>query len=79
MALPEKRQHVMLAKAVKINVLHDHHLVGRRLEQRIVQHLFGIFRVATGKELESFRHASRRAHQSLPIWVLPNQLDLPSY
>ena len=38
-ALPEKRQNVMLAKTIEINVLDDDHLAVVNGEERVVQHL----------------------------------------
>ena len=36
---PEERQHVVLAEAVEVDVLHDHHLVVADVEERVVEDL----------------------------------------
>ena len=42
MRLAEEGQQMVLAHRIKLNVLHDHHLVVIHIEQRAVQHfLYG--------------------------------------
>jgi hypothetical protein len=49
----EKRQHVVLAQAKKLDVLHHHHLVVLHFEQGAVDNLADVHAIATGEEAES--------------------------
>ena len=49
-ALAEERQQVMLAQAVEVDVLDDHHLVIIDGEQRVVEHGVDVGRVAARQE-----------------------------
>ena len=40
MANTDKRQHVVFAQTVKLNIAHDHHIVRFRLKDRTVHHIF---------------------------------------
>jgi len=58
-ALPKKRQQMMLAQAVEIDVLDDHHLAVVDREQRAVQDLVDVGVVAAGEKRQRlFGHAS---------------------
>src|SRR3954468_7425128 len=39
MAAAEKREHVMLAEAIELDVLHDHHAAGGLGKERVIDHL----------------------------------------
>jgi hypothetical protein len=68
-ALPEKRQQMVLAEAVKVDVLHDDHLAVVDGEQRVVQDLVDVGVVAAGEELERFLDAFGRVQQPLAARV----------
>ena len=70
MALAEERQHVMLAEAVEIDVLHDDHFAIVHREQRIVEDRIDIGVVAAGEELQRFLDALRSPDEPLSSRVL---------
>ena len=59
-ALAEERQQVVLAQAVEVDVLDDHHLAIIDREQRVVQHLVDVRRVPARQKLERLFDAFRR-------------------
>jgi hypothetical protein len=65
MAAAEERQHVVLAQAVHLDVLHDHHAAGVLREERVVDHLLHVGAVPLGEEGERLRHSQRRLLQAL--------------
>jgi hypothetical protein len=69
-AAAEERQHVVLAEAVELDVLHDHHPARGLGEERLVDHRFGIAAVAVGEEGERSGHALRRPRQPLALGIL---------
>ena len=70
-ALPEERQQMMLAQAVEVDVLDDHHLAIIDGEQRVVQYLVDVRRVPAGQEPERLLDAPRRVAQSLALGIFP--------
>ena len=64
MALAEERQQVVLAQAVEVDVLDDHHLVIIDGEQRVVEHLVDVGAVPAGQKLVRLLHPLRRVAQS---------------
>ena len=58
-ALAEERQQVVLAQAVEIDVLHDHHLAVFDGEQRVVEDFVDVHAVAAREELERLFDALR--------------------
>ena len=60
----EERQQVVLAQAVEVDVLDDHHLVIIDGEQRVVEHGIDVGRVAAREEPERLLDALRRVDQS---------------
>ena len=58
--LAEKRQEMMLAQAVEIDVLHDYHFTVVHSEQGIVQNLVNIGIVPARQELECLRNPHGR-------------------
>ena len=65
MALAEERQQVVLAQAVEIDVLHDHHLAVVDGEQGVVEHFVDVHVVAAREELEGLFDALRGIQQPL--------------
>src|SRR5687767_7488375 len=59
MAATEERQHVVLAKAVHLDVLHDHHAARLLGEEGIVDHLLHVGAVAMREKAEGLRDALR--------------------
>ena len=64
-ALAEERQQVVLAQAVEVDVLDDHHLAVIDGEQGVVEDLVDVHVVAARQELERLFDALRRIQQSL--------------
>ena len=52
MTLPEKRKEMMLAEAVEVDVLDDHHLVIIDSEERVVEDGVDICRIAVRQKSE---------------------------
>ncbi len=63
--LAEKRQHVMLAQRIDLDVLDDHHLLVFFLEHRRAQNFRRLEIVAVGQELQRLGHALGRLLQAL--------------
>jgi hypothetical protein len=63
-ALAEKRQEVMLAEAVEIDVLDDHHLAVINCEQRVVDDFVDVGLVSAGQEAQRLFHALRRVAEA---------------
>ena len=76
MALAKKRQHVVLAQAVEVDVLDDDHLVRNAVKEGVVQHLLRIQIVTAGEKGHGLGDAGGRAEQSLPLGIFPDQFDL---
>src|SRR5207247_15565 len=70
MAATVKRQHVVLAQAVELDVLHDHHAVGLLREDRVVDQLYGVDTVAGCEKSQRGRDALRSAHEAFALRVL---------
>ena len=70
-ALAEERQQVVLAQAVEVDVLDDHHLVIIDGEQRVVEHRIDVRRVSAREKPERLLDALRRVDQTLARRVLP--------
>ena len=66
----EKRQHVVLAKAVEGDVLDHDHLVVVLVEHRVGDDVFGAQSVAVGELAQRLRHSLRRRLQTLALRVL---------
>ena len=64
-ALAEERQQVVLAQAVEIDVLDDHHLAVVDGEQRVVEHFVDVHVVAARQELEGLFDALRGIRAAL--------------
>ena len=62
-ALAEERQQVVLAQAVEVDVLHDHHLAVIDGEQRVVEDFVDVHAVAAREELEGLLDALRGVQQ----------------
>jgi hypothetical protein len=60
----------VLAQAVDLDVLDDHHAVGRLREHRAVDQLLRIGPAARGEEFDCLRDPLRRLEQALPMRVL---------
>ena len=69
-ALAEKRQQMMLAQAVEIDVLDDHHLAVVDREQRPVQDLIDVGAVAAGEKRQRLLDPLRRIEQTLALRIL---------
>ena len=69
-AAAEERQHVMLAQAVDLDVLDDHHAVGRLREHRAVDQLLRIDPGAGSEELDRLRDPLRRLEQAFAVRIL---------
>ena len=69
MGLAEEGQHVVLAEAVEVDVLDDHHLVVGDGEQRLADHLLGPV-VALGQERGPSPPAPA-CRQALAVRILP--------
>jgi hypothetical protein len=61
--LPEKRQQMMLAKTVEVDVFDDHHLVIIDAEERIVEDGVDICGIAARQEVERLFHSFRCVEQ----------------
>jgi hypothetical protein len=62
---------MVLAEAVEVDVLDDHHFAVINREQRVVQHLVDVGRVSARQELERVLDALGSVDQTFPIGVLP--------
>ena len=69
-ATAEERQHVVLAHAVELDILHDHHAVGVLREDGAVDDVFEVSSIAGGQEFKGLGHARRSLLQSLARRVL---------
>ena len=65
-----KNGSMVLAQAVELDVLHDHHAARGLGEERLVDHLFRVRAVAMGEECERLRHAQRRPDEPFARRVL---------
>src|SRR5215469_14627133 len=70
----EKRQHVVLAKAKHLDVLHDHHLVIADGEQCLAQDILGTLGVAARQKFKRRRHTCRRTQQAFTARILADTL-----
>src|SRR5687768_6971389 len=68
-ALAEERQQVVLAQAVEIDVLHDHHLTVIDGEQGVVEHFIDIHAVAAREEREGLFDALWCVEKPLAAWI----------
>src|SRR5688572_8433595 len=68
-ALAEERQQVVLAQAVEIDVLHDHHLTVIDGEQGVVEHFIDIHAVAAREEREGLFDALWGVEKPLAAWI----------
>ena len=68
--LAVERQHVVLAQAEELDVLHHHHLVVLHVVQRAVQDIFDVHLVAAGQKAQRLVDALRRAQQAIALRVL---------
>ena len=77
-ALPVKRQEVVLAERVELDVLEDHHMVGAAREIGVVDDRLQLLAVAARQERHRLRDAVRRLLQSLAFGILSEfDDDLP--
>ena len=70
-ALAEKREQVMFAQAIHVDVPDNDHLVVLNGEQRSVEHVLNVFMIAFGKKLECLSHARRCVLQAPPLGIFP--------
>src|SRR5215467_4737995 len=70
MSLTEEWQEVMLAKTKDFDVLHDHHLVVRNIEQRAQQRFLRALPITFGQILHRSRHACRSVPESITLRIL---------
>src|SRR5260370_391127 len=68
-AAAEERQHVVLAEAVDLDVLHDDHAVGLLREDRAVDQLDGIGALTRREERERGGDALRRLDEAFALRV----------
>ena len=73
-AFAEERQQVMLAEAVEVDVLDDHHLAIIDGEQRVVQDVIDVRIIPTGEESQRLFHTRGRTRQSFTVGVF-TELD----
>ena len=66
----EKRQQMVLAQAVEIDILDDHHLAIIDREQRVVQYLIDVGAVSTGQKPVRLLDAPGRVEQPLAGRIL---------
>ena len=70
MTLAEKRQQVVFAETVEVDVLDDHHLVIIHGEQRVVQHAVHVGGIAAREEPERFLDALGRVDEPFARRIL---------
>jgi hypothetical protein len=70
-ALAEKRQQMMLAQAVEVDIPDDDHLVIINCEQRAVENVLDVRLVPARQELEGLLNPFRRVAQSFTARILP--------
>ena len=68
--IPEKRQYVMFAQRVKLDVLDDHDFVQVRIEQRIVDYGIDVLLVSSREELNGICGALWRPNQAIASFIL---------
>src|SRR5262249_50360158 len=68
-------QQVVLAEAVEVDVLHDHHLVVGDREERIVQDRHRVLLVALREEAQRARDARRRPREPFAAGLLAELLQ----
>ena len=73
MHLAEKGQHVVLAKRVEINILHDDHLAVVLLKLCRVEHRLRIHTITTSECLHSTCYTLGSLHQSLTLDIFTQQ------
>jgi len=69
-ALAEKRQHVMLADAVELDVLHDDHVVALFVEDGVLDEPGGIFLVTLEEKFIGLAHPFRRLEKPFAFGIL---------
>src|SRR5271154_3901985 len=74
-ALPKKRQQMVLAEAEELNVLHHHHFVIGNAKRGAIQNVFRVLQIAAGQEFQRLFVAFRRLAQSFAIRIFPDELD----
>ena len=75
MNLAEKRQHVVLAHAEELDVLHDHHLVVFHFVDGAVDDLADIRAVAARQKTQRLFDALGRAHQAFALGVFAERFN----
>ena len=70
MGAPDKWKQVMFAKAVKLDVAHNHHFIIRNVEDRIIDQFLRINVIACQQFGIHARHTPRRVLQTLPFRIL---------
>ena len=73
-ALADKRQHVMLAHRIQLNILHNNHFVVVRFEHSAIDDIVDVQLIAVGQEGEGLGRAIRCVYESVPFRILPNSL-----
>jgi len=68
-AAAEERQHVVLAQAVELDVLHDHHAARGLREERLIDHRRRLGAIALGEKGERLGDAQRRLLQAFAVGV----------
>ena len=79
MRFPEKRQHVVLAQRVELDVLYHYHLPVVLLKKCRAQNGFGVFLVTLCQELECLANAPRGLEQTFAMRVFARKRKHGNY
>ena len=72
MAFPKKRQQVMFAKAIEIDILYNYHFIVMLIEYRVIQQLLDIFAISLGQKFVSLCNTVGSSNQSFPFGIFAN-------
>ncbi|MNG08457.1 hypothetical protein D3C84_918150 [compost metagenome] len=75
MRLANKRQQMVFAQRVQLDVPDDDHLIVVRFEQRAVDDLFEGLLIAVTQVLHGFRRALWRVHQAFAFWIFTHATE----
>ena len=70
MTFAYERQHMMFASGVKVDVLHQHHLLVLFIENGLADDGLPILLITFSQILQGFCHSFGCFEQAFPIWVL---------
>ncbi len=73
MCLPKERKHMMLAKRVQFNILHNHHLAIALMKFGAVQNILRVHAIALCDELHRLCNALRCLQQAFPLRVFTHR------